>query len=42
MNARDTALPLNARLFELLDTDRDGKLSRKELAAAPVMADGEE
>jgi Ca2+-binding EF-hand superfamily protein len=26
---------LNERLFELLDTDKDGKLSRKELEAAP-------
>jgi len=31
---------LNARLFELLDTDHDGKLSRRELeAAATVLAD---
>src|SRR5205823_4562366 len=26
---------LNERLFEVLDTDKDGKLSRKELEAAP-------
>jgi Ca2+-binding EF-hand superfamily protein len=32
---RPSADALNARLFELLDTDRDGKLSRAELAAAP-------
>ncbi len=28
---------LNERLFELLDTDKDGKLSRKELEAAPAV-----
>jgi Ca2+-binding EF-hand superfamily protein len=28
---------LNERLFELLDTDKDGKLSRKELEAAPAI-----
>src|SRR5205823_9511372 len=28
---------LNARLFNLLDTDGDGKLSRRELAAAPAV-----
>ncbi len=28
---------MNQRLFRLLDTDKDGKLSRKELAAAPVL-----
>jgi Ca2+-binding EF-hand superfamily protein len=32
---RPSADAMNARLFELLDTDRDGKLSRAELAAAP-------
>jgi Ca2+-binding EF-hand superfamily protein len=30
-----SAEAINARLFELLDTDKDGKLSRKELEAAP-------
>jgi Ca2+-binding EF-hand superfamily protein len=30
-----TAEKLTDRLFELLDTDKDGKLSRQELAAAP-------
>ncbi len=32
---RNSADTLNARLFKLLDTDGDGKLSRAELAAAP-------
>ena len=38
MGGRATsAVSLNARLFKLLDTDGDGKLSRKELAAAPAV-----
>lgn len=34
---RPSADALNKRLFELLDTDKDGKLSKEELAAAPKL-----
>lgn len=36
-SANASADALNARIFELLDTDRDGKLTQKELGRAPEL-----
>jgi Ca2+-binding EF-hand superfamily protein len=37
LNQPPTAVALNEALFQLLDTNQDGKLSREELAAAPTV-----